>query len=109
LALVTGENLGQVSSQTLESLRSIQAVATLPVLRPLIGLDKLEIVAQAKAIGTYETSIESSDDCCQFLMPRQVVTRPALADVEASEAHLDVERLVEAGLAAARIEKVDQE
>lgn len=104
LALVTGENLGQVSSQTLESLRTIQTVATLPVLRPLIGFDKLEIIHQAQAIGTYEISIEASDDCCQFLMPRQVVTRPALDEVEAAEARLDVQGLVEVGLAAARLE-----
>ncbi len=107
LALVTGENLGQVSSQTLESLRAIQAVVALPVLRPLIGLDKLEIIAVAKALGTYDISIESSDDCCQFLMPRRVVTRPALADVEAAEAHLDVARLVAKGLAEARLETVE--
>ncbi|HSR33474.1 MAG TPA: tRNA uracil 4-sulfurtransferase ThiI [Anaerolineae bacterium] len=107
LALVTGENLGQVSSQTLESLRVIQAVAALPVLRPLIGLDKLEIINQAKAIGTYETSIEASDDCCQFLLPRQVVTRPAMAEVEAAEALLDIEGLVARGLASARAETVD--
>jgi thiamine biosynthesis protein ThiI len=107
LALVTGENLGQVSSQTLESLRAIQSVVNLPVLRPLIGMDKLEIVDRAKTIGTYEISIESSDDCCQFLMPRQVVTRPLLADIEAAEAHLDVERLVAAGLAQMRVEKIE--
>jgi thiamine biosynthesis protein ThiI len=106
LALVTGESLGQVASQTLESLAAVQSVATMPVLRPLIGLDKREIVTQAQAIGTYEISIESGDDCCQFLMPRRVVTRPALADIEAVEAKLDVARLVATGLAAARLEEV---
>jgi len=65
-------------------------VAALPILRPLVGLDKSEIIALAKTIGTYEISIEAGDDCCQFLMPREVVTRPALADVEAAEASLDV-------------------
>jgi thiamine biosynthesis protein ThiI len=104
LALVTGESLGQVASQTLHSLRAVEAVATLPILRPLIGLDKIEIIAQAKTMGTYEISIEAGDDCCQFLMPRQVVTRPALADVEAAEANLDVARLVKTGLAGARAE-----
>jgi thiamine biosynthesis protein ThiI len=107
LALVTGESLGQVASQTLESLASVQVVATMPVLRPLIGLDKQEIVARAEAIGTYEVSIESGDDCCQFLMPRRVVTRPTLAEIEAAEAHLDVERMVADGLAAARLEEVE--
>jgi thiamine biosynthesis protein ThiI len=107
LALVTGESLGQVASQTLESLSVVQAVATMPMLRPLIGLDKQEIVTQAQAIGTYGLSIEASDDCCQFLMPRRVVTRPALAEIEAAEASLDVERMVADGLAAARLEKVE--
>jgi thiamine biosynthesis protein ThiI len=109
LALVTGESLGQVASQTLESLASVQAVATMPVLRPLIGLDKQEIVTQAEAIGTYEVSIESGDDCCQFLMPRRVVTRPTLAEIEAAEAHLDVERMVADGLAGARLEEIEKE
>lgn len=102
LALVTGESLGQVASQTLESLAVVQAVAALPLLRPLVGLDKKEIVAQAQTIGTFKISVEPGDDCCQFLMPRQVLTRPALADIEAAEAKLDVARLVASGLAAAR-------
>ncbi|MBN1136201.1 MAG: tRNA 4-thiouridine(8) synthase ThiI, partial [Anaerolineae bacterium] len=93
-----------VASQTLHSLRAVEAVASLPILRPLIGLDKTEIVAKAKTIGTYEISIEASDDCCQFLMPRQVITRPALTDVEAAEAGLDMARLVATGLAGARVE-----
>jgi thiamine biosynthesis protein ThiI len=107
MALITGESLGQVASQTLESLSVVQVVATMPMLRPLIGLDKQEIVTQAQAIGTYDLSIEASDDCCQFLMPRRVVTRPSLAEIEAAEASLDVERMVTDGLAAARLEKVE--
>ena len=107
LALVTGENLGQVASQTLESLGAVQAVTTLPVLRPLIGLDKQEIVNLAQAIGTYELSIQSSDDCCQFLVPRQVVTRPSVAELDDAEAGLDVEGMVARALAAARMETVE--
>jgi tRNA uracil 4-sulfurtransferase len=106
LALVTGENLGQVASQTLESLGAVQAAATLPVLRPLIGLDKQEIVALAQGIGTYDLSIDQSDDCCQFLVPRQVVTRPTVAEIDAAEANLDVEGMVSAAMAAARLESV---
>lgn len=106
LALVTGENLGQVASQTLESLGAVQAVTTLPVLRPLIGLDKQEIVDLAQAIGTYELSIQSSDDCCQFLVPRQVVTRPSVAELDDAEAGLDVEGMVARALDAARLETV---
>ena len=109
LALVTGESLGQVASQTLESLAAVQAMATMPILRPLVGLDKQEIITQAQAIGTFDISIESGDDCCQFLMPRQVVTRPSLAEIEAAEAPLNVERMVADGLAAALLEKVGAE
>jgi thiamine biosynthesis protein ThiI len=109
LALVTGESLGQVASQTLESLAAVQAMATMPILRPLVGLDKQEIITQAQAIGTFDISIESGDDCCQFLMPRQVVTRPSLAEIEAAEAPLDAERMAADGLASALLEKVETE
>ena len=109
LALVTGESLGQVASQTLESLAAVQAMATMPILRPLVGLDKQEIITQAQAIGTFDISIESGDDCCQFLMPRQVVTRPSLAEIEAAEAHLDAERMAADGLASALLEEIAAE
>ncbi len=69
-ALVTGESLGQVASQTLENIAAVDAVATLPVFRPLIGSDKQEIVAEARALGTYELSIATDDDCCTLFMPR---------------------------------------
>ncbi len=109
LALVTGESLGQVASQTLESLAAVQAMATMPILRPLVGLDKQEIITQAQAIGTFDISIESGDDCCQFLMPRQVVTRPSLAEIEAAEAHLDAEQMAADGLASALLEEIAAE
>jgi tRNA uracil 4-sulfurtransferase len=106
LALVTGENLGQVSSQTLESLRAIEVVTDLPVLRPLIGFDKVEIMDQARLIGTYDISIEAHDDCCQFLVPRQVVTRPSVAEVDNAEANLDIEHLVSAGIESAQLNRI---
>ncbi|OQY18629.1 MAG: tRNA 4-thiouridine(8) synthase ThiI, partial [Anaerolineaceae bacterium 4572_32.2] len=106
LALVTGESLGQVASQTLESIRAVEVVVSMPVLRPLIGFDKQEIVTQTQAIGTFDISIEAGDDCCQFLMPRRVVTRPSLAEIDAAEEGLDVEQMVADGLAAARLEKL---
>ena len=74
LALVTGDSVGQVSSQTLANLDTINRAATLPVLRPLVGSDKGEIIELAKRIGTYEISIEPDEDCCSFLMPRQPAT-----------------------------------
>ncbi len=100
LALVTGESLGQVASQTLESLAAIEAAAGLPILRPLVGMDKEETVALARYIGTYPVSIRPYEDCCTVFVARHPATRPRLADVEGAEAALPVEDLVGAALAA---------
>lgn len=100
-ALVTGESLGQVASQTLDNVGVIDAVATLPVLRPLIGSDKQEIIAEAKAIGTYELSVACDDDCCTLFMPRRPETHALPRDAAAGEAGLDVEGLVTAALEGA--------
>lgn len=97
-ALVTGESLGQVASQTLENIGVVDAVATLPIFRPLIGSDKLEITAQARALGTYELSTACDDDCCTLFMPRNPETHASLVQVEAGEADLDVQALVEGAL-----------
>ncbi len=107
LALVTGESLGQVASQTLESINVINRVASLPILRPLIGLDKGEIVALARRIGTYDLSILPYEDCCTIFVPRHPRTRPRLEEVEAAEAALDVPALVAGALAAVETEVVD--
>jgi thiamine biosynthesis protein ThiI len=93
-ALVTGESLGQVASQTLDNLARIGEAATLPVLRPLIGMDKLEITAQAQAIGTFEISIEPDADCCTLFVPKHPNTRIRADEVAAMEAGLDVPALV---------------
>lgn len=93
-ALVTGESLGQVASQTLENIGVVDAVASLPVFRPLIGSDKLEITAQAREIGTYDLSTACDDDCCTLFMPRNPETHASLVQVEAGEADLDVDSLV---------------
>jgi tRNA uracil 4-sulfurtransferase len=97
-ALVTGESLGQVASQTLQNLRVIEAVSALPVLRPLIGMDKAEIMQQAQAIGTYEISVLPDQDCCTLFVPRHPTTGAALAHIEAMERTLDVPALVEMAL-----------
>ena len=97
-ALVTGENLGQVASQTMQALAVSEDVTTMPVLRPLIGLDKEEIVKIARKIGTFETSILPYEDCCTVFTPRHPRTRPRLEDVEAIEEPLDVEGLVKEAL-----------
>jgi len=104
LALVTGESLGQVASQTLENLGRVTEVVSLPILRPLIGTDKEEIIREARAIGTYEISIEPDQDCCTLFVPRHPETRTSAAAVAAAETRLDVARLVEAGSAAAAAE-----
>lgn len=94
LALVTGESLGQVASQTLESMRTINAVTNIPILRPLVGMDKLEIMEIAKKIGTYETSILPYEDCCTVFLPKAPKTKPDLVQTEKQEARLDVDKLV---------------
>ena len=93
-AIVTGENLGQVASQTMEAMASTQAVLDLPVLQPLIGMDKEEIVRMARKIGTFDTSILPYEDCCTVFTPRHPRTRPKLREVEKAESVLDIETLV---------------
>jgi thiamine biosynthesis protein ThiI len=104
-ALVTGESLGQVGSQTLDNLVAVQEAATMPVLRPLIGLDKQEIIAEARRIGTYEVSILPDMDCCQFLVPPQVATTSTPQRLRQLEAALDVPALVEMALAETEVEE----
>ena len=98
-ALVTGENLGQVASQTMEAMNVTGAVVDMPIFMPLIGMDKEEIVTIARRIGTMETSILPYEDCCTVFTPRHPKTKPTLAQVEEAEAKLDVEALVEQALA----------
>lgn len=97
-AIITGESLGQVASQTLESITSTNAVATLPVLRPLIGFDKDEIIEIAKRIDTFETSILPYEDCCTIFLPKNPVTKPRLDVVKRVESVLDIDALVEQAL-----------
>lgn len=94
LALVTGESLGQVASQTLESMNAINDVTRMPILRPLVGMDKQEIMKVSRGIGTYETSILPYEDCCTVFQPKSPVTRPGVERSRELEAALDVERLV---------------
>lgn len=104
LALATGESLGQVASQTLENIARIDAVARMPILRPLIGMDKVEIIEQARRLDTFETSIEPDADCCTLFVPRHPSTRMTEAQVEGAEAALDIERLVSQGVSGASVE-----
>jgi thiamine biosynthesis protein ThiI len=97
-AIITGENLGQVASQTLQALTVTQECVLLPVLRPCIGLDKREIIETAVAIGTYETSILPYEDCCTVFTPRRPRTKPPLRDVLEAETGLDVGGLLDDAL-----------
>ena len=98
-ALVTGESLGQVASQTMLALGVTEDVTSLPVLRPLIGMDKVEIIRMSREIGVFDTSILPYEDCCTVFTPRHPATRPRLEDVRQAEAALDVESLVQKALA----------
>lgn len=98
LALVTGESLGQVASQTLQSMAVINNVVDLPVLRPLVAWDKNEIIEVSRRMGAYEISIRPYDDCCTLFVPRHPATRPPLGRVEAAEKSLAAEELIAACL-----------
>jgi tRNA uracil 4-sulfurtransferase len=97
VALTTGESLGQVASQTLPNIARIDEAATMPILRPLIGMDKLEITEQARRLGTFEISIEPDADCCTLFVPKHPATHMSEHEVGAVEARLDIPRLVGAG------------
>jgi tRNA uracil 4-sulfurtransferase len=103
-ALVTGEVVGQVASQTLENMTSINSVVTMPVLRPLVGMDKEEIVAEAERLGSYSISIIPAQDCCTLFTPRHPATRARAIDVERAEAGLPIEEIVERAVTAAEVE-----
>lgn len=94
LAIVTGESIGQVASQTIESMHAINAVTTMPVLRPLVAMDKLEIMEIAKRIHTYDISIRPYEDCCTIFLPKNPVTRPKLEKAVQYEQALNIEELV---------------
>jgi tRNA uracil 4-sulfurtransferase len=103
-ALVTGEVVGQVASQTLENLNVINRVVDMPVLRPLIGMDKDEITAEAQRLGTYPISIIPDQDCCTLFTPRHPATKARVDDVERAESTLPIAEIVERAAASAAVE-----
>ena len=107
MALITGESLGQVASQTLENLAAVSCVTPLSVFRPLIGMNKESIINKAIEIGTYETSIEPQPDCCSVFMPKNPVTRSKIPFLERDEQKIPWEELRDAALARMEIIKVD--
>jgi thiamine biosynthesis protein ThiI len=98
-ALITGEALGQVASQTLENMAVIGAATSLPILRPLVAHDKVETIGWARRIGTYELSIAPYEDCCSLFVPEHPETKARLAPVEGIEAKVDVAAIVDACVA----------
>jgi tRNA uracil 4-sulfurtransferase len=103
-ALVTGEVIGQVASQTLENMTAIGSVASVPIFRPLIGMDKEEITAEAKRLGTYAISIIEDQDCCQLFTPRHPATKARTADIEEAERQLPIDEFVRQAVETAAIE-----
>ena len=106
-ALITGESIGQVASQTIQGLTCTNAVVDLPVFRPLIAMDKSDIVDIAKKIGTFETSILPEEDCCSVFSPRKPVTKPRLEKIEKSETALDIEKLVQDAIDKIEVEDIE--
>jgi thiamine biosynthesis protein ThiI len=105
LALITGESVGQVASQTLAALDVTNAVVDMPILQPLIGMDKLEIMDRAREIGTFETSILPYEDCCTVFTPKHPTVNPRRANIEKTEMALNVSELIESALQG--VEKIE--
>ena len=106
LALITGESLGQVASQTMEAITCTDSVVQMPVFRPLIGMDKTEIMSIAAEIGTYDISILPYEDCCTVFTPKHPITRPKLSTMPKAEAKLDIDALVEEAVSNTTVEKI---
>ena len=106
MMLITGEDLGQVASQTAEALVVTDSVVSMPVMRPLIAMDKVDIMDKAREIGTYDISIQPYEDCCTVFLPKHPVTKPKLERIEKSEAALDVETLVKNAVASEEIVEI---
>ena len=109
LAIGTGESVGQVASQTLESIACINNVCTMPVFRPLICSDKIEIIDLARKIGTYETSILPYEDCCTIFDPKNPVTKPSIEKSEKYESRFDYESLIQKAIESEEIVIVSNE
>lgn len=107
-SLITGENIGQVASQTMHALVVTDEIADMPVFRPLIGMDKNDIINIARKIGTYETSILPFEDCCTVFVPSSPETKPRLNRIKQSEAHLDIEKLVTEAMNNIELIKIEE-
>lgn len=106
-SVVTGENLGQVASQTIDGLTVMNNVAEPIIFRPLIGMDKVDIIRWAEKIETYETSIQPFEDCCTVFLPKHPSLRPTVEDMERSEANLDIEAMLDASMETLKITHIN--
>jgi len=106
-AIYTGEALGQVASQTIENITVVEESVNIPIMRPLVGFDKLEIIAKAQEIRTYEISILPHEDCCTLYVPKHPATKARLSDIQKNEASLDSDALIEESLKTAEIEIIE--
>ena len=109
MVIINGESLGQVASQTLESMQAINAVTSTPVIRPVVTMDKLEIIEIAEKIDTFKISIQPFEDCCTIFAPDRPKTNPKIKNVEQYEARLDVDGLVERAVAGIMITEITPE
>ncbi|MDR0880037.1 MAG: tRNA 4-thiouridine(8) synthase ThiI [Clostridioides sp.] len=108
-ALITGESIGQVASQTIQGLTCTNAVVDIPVFRPLIAMDKSDIIEVAEKIGTFETSIIPEEDCCTVFSPKKPTTKPRLDKIELSESKLDVEKLIQEAVDGVEVVEIEFE
>lgn len=106
LVIINGESLGQVASQTLESMQTINAVTSTPIIRPVVTMDKLEIIDIAQEIDTFEISIQPFEDCCTIFAPDRPKTNPKIENAEQYEKRMDVEGLVERAVTGIMITKI---
>src|SRR4029453_12474293 len=104
-ALVTGDVVGQVASQTIDNLSVIDSAAAIPILRPLVGFDKEEITIEAQRLGTYDISVVPDEDCCRLFTPPHPATRTSIAAAQTAEADLDIDALVKSAIDAAVVEE----
>lgn len=107
--MVTGESLGQVASQTIQGITVVEAAVHTPILRPLVGMDKNEIIEWARDINTYDISIEPFEDCCTVFLPKRPVTKPRIYDIESNEALLDADSLIEEALENMEVYRITEE
>lgn len=105
-ALITGESLGQVASQTIQAIVCTDAAANMPVFRPLIGMDKIEIIEVSRKIDTFDISIEPFEDCCTVFTPKHPRTRPDMSDIIEAEQALDSDTLIDECVSGVKLTKI---